>query len=61
MAIEPAIKNRVSFDLEKNEVWTIRDWTLPITLERQEVPTAARTREGWVFDDGGVDVEMTDI
>lgn len=60
-AVEPAVKNCVSFDLEKNEVWTIKDWTLPIILERQESTTAARIPEGWVFDEGGVDVVMADV
>lgn len=59
--IEAATKNRVSFDLEKNQVWTIKDWTLPITLQRQEASTAAQVREGWVFDEGGIDVLMTDV
>lgn len=59
--VEPAVKNCVSFDLEKNEVWTIEDWTLPITLERQKATTAAPIREGWVFDGGGVDVVMADV
>lgn len=59
--IEPAVKNCVSFDLEKNEVWTIKDWTMPIILERQKATTAARIPEGWVFDGGGVDVVMADV
>lgn len=61
VVIEPATKGCVSFDLEKNEVWTIKDWTLPITLERQKDTTVARISEGWVFDGGGVDVVMTDV
>lgn len=59
--VELAVKNCVSFDLEKNEVWTIKDWTLPITLERQKVTTAAPIPEGWVYDGGGVDVLMADV
>lgn len=60
-AIEPAAKSCVSFDLEKNEVWTIKDWKSPITLERQKDTTAAGIPEDWVFDGGGVDVVMTDV
>lgn len=60
-ATEPALKNCVSFDLGKNRVWTIKDWTSPIMLERQEVLAAARIPEGWVFDASGVDVVMTDV
>lgn len=52
--VQLAVKNCVSFDLEKNEVWTIKDWTLPIILERQKATTAVRLPEGWVFDGGGV-------
>lgn len=59
--IRPTMKNCVSFDLGKNEVWTIKDWTLPITLQRRETSSTARIQEGWVFDEGGVDVVMTDV
>lgn len=59
--IRPTVKNCVSFDLGKNDVWTIKDWTLPITLQRRETSNTARIQEGWVFDEGGVDVVMTDV